>query len=82
LCANLEIGFHEQTRLQPEIAASLDAAFLDPKTFRLRLIKAIFPYRGWLARLRLFLTRCKPPTPFDDALNSLIMEARQARLHY
>jgi hypothetical protein len=82
LCANLEIGFHEQTRLQPEIAASLDAAFLDPKEFRLRLIKAIFPYRGWLARLRLFLTRLlHRPRPFDDAVNSLITEARrQARL--
>ncbi len=34
LCANLEIGFHEQTRLQPEIAESLDAAFVDPQEFK------------------------------------------------
>jgi hypothetical protein len=27
LLANLEIGFHEQTRLQPEIRESLDAAY-------------------------------------------------------
>ncbi len=82
LCANLEIGFHEQTRLQPEIAESLDAAFIDLPSFKLRLIKAIFPYRGWLARLRLFLTRLlNRPTPFDDALNLLVTEARrQARL--
>jgi hypothetical protein len=30
LLANLEIGLHEQTRLQPEIAAALDAPLLDP----------------------------------------------------
>jgi hypothetical protein len=82
LCANLEIGFHEQTRLQPEIAESLDAAFVDPKEFRRRLIKAIFPYYGWLARLRLFLTRLfKRPSPFDDAIEALVAEARhQAHL--
>ncbi|HZY43345.1 MAG TPA: hypothetical protein VFF70_01225, partial [Anaerolineae bacterium] len=57
LLANIEIGFHEQTRLQPEIAAALDAAVVDPKEFKRQLIQAIFPYRGWLARLRLFLTR-------------------------
>ncbi len=82
LCANLEIGFHEQTRLQPEIAEALDAAFIDPKEFRLRLIKAIFPYRGWLARVRFFLIRLfKRPSPFDDAINSLLAVARhQAHL--
>ncbi len=29
LMANIEIGYHEQTRLQPEIKESLDAAFVD-----------------------------------------------------
>jgi hypothetical protein len=78
LCANLEIGFHEQTRLQPEIAESLDAAFIDPKEFRLRLIKAIFPYRGYLVRLHLFLTRLfQQPGQFDDALTALVAEARR-----
>jgi hypothetical protein len=31
LLANCEIGLHEQTRLQPEIVAALDAPFLDPR---------------------------------------------------
>lgn len=31
LHANILIGFHEQTRLQPEIAESLDAANIDPQ---------------------------------------------------
>ncbi|MBC7829270.1 MAG: hypothetical protein H7122_16095 [Chitinophagaceae bacterium] len=34
LLANIEIGFHEQTRLQPEIAESLDAANIDPQQIR------------------------------------------------
>jgi hypothetical protein len=77
-CANLEIGFHEQTRLQPEIAESLDAAFVDPKEFRRRLIKAIFPYRGYLVRLRLFLTHLfQRPSRFDAALDALVVEARR-----
>ncbi len=82
LLANVEIGFHEQTRLQPEIAEALDAAFVDPKQFTRRLIKAIFPYRGWLARLRLFFVRLLGgPTPFDAAIDALVVVARQqARL--
>lgn len=82
LLANIEIGLHEQTRLQPEITAALDAAFLDVRDYRLRLIKALFPYNGWLARLRLFLLKLLDrPSPFDAALAALIAEARrQARL--
>lgn len=81
LLANLEIGFHEQTRLQPEIAEALDAAFADPRQFARRLIKAIFPYRGWLARVRLFLLRLLGgPTPFDAAVDALLATARR-QLH-
>ncbi len=82
LLANIEIGLHEQTRLQPEIAEAMDAAFVDQRQFRLRLIKALFPYRGWLARLRLFLLRLfDRPSPFDAALDALLVEARRrARL--
>jgi len=82
LLANVEIGFHEQTRLQPEIAEALDAAFVDPRQFTRRLIKAIFPYRGWLARLRLFFMQLLGgPTPFDAAIDALVAAVRrQARL--
>jgi hypothetical protein len=37
LLANIEIGFHEQTRLQPEIAEALDALVPDPGEFKRRL---------------------------------------------
>ena len=76
--ANLEIGFHEQTRLQPEIVEALDAAFIDPVEFRKRLLKAIFPLGGWWARVRLFFMRLwGGPTAFDTAINRLAMAARQ-----
>jgi len=78
LLANIEIGFHEQTRLQPEIAEAMNAAFIDPRQFRLRLIKALFPYRGWLVRVRLFLLRLfDRPSPLDPALDALLAEARR-----
>lgn len=78
LLANIEIGFHEQTRLQPEIAEALDAAFVDRRAFRARLIKALFPQRGWLARMRLSLLRLlNRPSPFDAALDALLAEARR-----
>jgi hypothetical protein len=82
LLANIEIGLHEQTRLQPEILEAMNAAFVDRRQLRARLIKALFPYRGWLARIRLFLLRLfDRPSPFDAALDKLVEEARrQARL--
>jgi hypothetical protein len=82
LLANLEIGFHEQTRLQPEIRESLDAAVVEPPEFRRRLIEAIFPAGGWWARLRLFVLRIfGRGSPFDDATASLVAGARdQLRL--
>ena len=43
LLANVEIGFHEQTRLQPEIAEALDAGVVDPRDVRDRIIGALFP---------------------------------------
>lgn len=80
LLANIEIGYHEQTRLQPEIAEAMNAAFVDQRQFRLRLIKALFP--GWLARIRLFfLWLFNRPSPFDAVMDMLLAEARrQARL--
>ncbi|MGE5691400.1 MAG: hypothetical protein ACM33B_12665 [Pseudomonadota bacterium] len=43
LLANLEIGFHEQTRLQPEIAEALDAAYATNEQLGLRTLEALFP---------------------------------------
>jgi hypothetical protein len=63
LLANLEIGLHEQTRLQPEICEALDAATITTEELgrrlcpgrRARIQKAAgvlaAPVQGWLAKL-------------------------------
>lgn len=43
LLANLRIGFHEQTRLQPEIAEALNAPLPDPAEVARRLLAALVP---------------------------------------
>ena len=41
--ANLEIGFHEQTRLQPEIREALDAPYATQEDLGRRALEALFP---------------------------------------
>jgi len=43
LLANLEIGLHEQTRLQPEILEALDAASTTQRDLGRRALEALFP---------------------------------------
>lgn len=43
LLANIEIGYHEQTRLQPEIQAALEDPFLDELGYIRRLTASLFP---------------------------------------
>jgi len=77
LLANIEIGYHEQTRLQPEIEAAMKAAFIDYDEFRERLIKALFPGRGWWIRLRLFFLRLiRRRSAFDQLAASLVEDAQ------
>lgn len=46
--ANLAIGFHEQTRLQPEIVAALDAPVVDPREIAHALVSRRYPGVAWL----------------------------------
>lgn len=82
LLANIEIGFHEQTRLQPEIAESLDSGFVTFSEFARSLFKAIFPANGWFHLAHLYLRRVLGrPTPLDLAIQALLAEVRvQMRL--
>lgn len=74
LLANIEIGFHEQTRLQPEIAEALDALFVDPAKVRSQVMKSLFPF--W-ARVRLFILRLLGrPSTFDRELDTLVAAVR------
>ena len=78
LLANLEIGFHEQTRLQPEIAEALDAAVVDPRAVRDRVVAALFPEAGWLLRLRLVIARVLGRrTLLDVAVDALVVEEQR-----
>lgn len=55
--ANLLIGFHEQTRLQPEIVEALEAPVISPRTFVQNLVRAYYPDSPWLANALLALLR-------------------------
>lgn len=59
LFANLQVGFHEQRRLQPEIQEALDAPLADARSLRRQVFQSLHPERGepgWLRRLILFGT--------------------------
>ncbi len=75
--ANIEIGFHEQTRLQPEIAESLDAGMVSSARFIYQLITGIFPLTGWITLAHLYLMRLLGrPTALDLAIRILLNDAR------
>jgi hypothetical protein len=67
---NLLIGMHEQTRLQPQIAAALNAAF-DAAAVRRRVVAALLPgmWRAVRYRVAAFFGR-RPP--LDDVLDRLL----------
>jgi hypothetical protein len=78
LLANLEVGFHEQVRLQPEIAAALNAAVVDPRDVRDRLLDALFPHASWLVRLRLRLAGwLGRRSRLDAAIDAVVLEKQR-----
>lgn len=75
LLANLEIGLHEQTRLQPEILDSLNAAFTGKETFRKEIIDFLFPPESWFSQVRfLYLKATGKTSRLEAAIDRLIME--------
>ncbi|MGA0558927.1 hypothetical protein ACO2Q8_19885 [Larkinella sp. VNQ87] len=82
LLANLAIGFHEQTRLQPEIAESLNLVPIDSSELKKQLVDLIFPADGWWAKSRLFFSNLFGQlSPLDQAIDQLIDRVqRQIRL--
>ena len=78
LLANIEIGFHQQTRLQPEIVEALEAPVIDPEELAGNLLREMFPDHGWLARLVLIFMRLFGRlTEFDRAVAALVPTLRQ-----
>ena len=70
LLANLQIGFHEQTRLQPEIAEALEASVgVEPAELKRRLLAVLFPGRSWISSIgSIFTSFTGQPTPLDLAI--------------
>jgi hypothetical protein len=77
LLANVEVGFHEQTRLQPEIAESLDAGYLNSLRLTRQILAVLFPASSWLTvayiELRRLLGR---PTITDLAIADVLKTIR------
>lgn len=70
LYGTLSIGFHEQTRLQPEIVAALEAPLGDPDALAARLETELT--HGWFARMLATLRRWLPgTTPVQLATRAL-----------
>lgn len=79
LLANLEIGFHEQTRLQPEIGESLDAGLVSSEALTRQLLAALYPSGGWLVLWNLLLRRLLGRlTRLDQAVQRLATTAGKA----
>jgi hypothetical protein len=73
LYANLLIGFHEQTRLQPEIREALDIVRHDLEDLRPLLLKQLLP--AWWQRARHFLAGTfRRKMPLDVVIDRLIDE--------
>lgn len=77
LLANLEIGFHEQVRLQPEIGEAMDAGLVSFLEFTRPLFRRMFPAGGWFHLAYLYLMRLLGrPTDLDKALQAFLAEVR------
>jgi hypothetical protein len=78
LLANLEIGFHEQTRLQPEIAAALEATLEDPAVIAQRLTDTFFQDNNLLRFMgTMFSDITGRETPIESAVNRFSEVARR-----
>jgi hypothetical protein len=78
LLANLEIGFHEQTRLQPEIAESLNATLIDPDLIKSRLIDVLISKTSFWMQSRMFLQGLLgKKLLLDKAVDSLVLKVQE-----
>jgi hypothetical protein len=73
--ANLLIGLHEQTRLQPDIQASLDAS-IDADVVKRELLAVLFPGVWLQTRARLARLTGRP-MPADVAIDALVVAVQR-----
>lgn len=78
LLANLQVGLHEQNRLQPEIAEALNASLFDVQQVKASLKDRLFSGTTFRSKFILFIKRVAGRTGLlDKAIESLI-----ARIQY
>ena len=78
LLANLEIGYHEQIRLQPEINEALSSPVISPESFSRNLMKAINPDWTWINELLWFVMRLFGRlTTLDTAITAFFAAAQR-----
>jgi hypothetical protein len=76
LYSNLLIGYHEQTRLQPQIVEALNAAFTNEDELKSNLLRGLLP--GFWLRIRYFISKLlQRRLPLDDAIDQLLSLAKQ-----
>jgi hypothetical protein len=75
--ANLEVGWHEQTRLQPEIQQALEAPAVDVRQLGMRLLAVVRPASvAWIRSVRVALAQVLGAAawPFARAARRLARE--------
>ncbi|HEV2771151.1 MAG TPA: hypothetical protein VGV40_13285 [Solirubrobacteraceae bacterium] len=77
LLANLEIGFHEQTRLQPDITEALNAPLPTSRSLKRRLLVGLFPHRPSLFLRTLLASLRGRRTSLDNAVAHLAEQIRE-----
>ena len=71
LYADLLIGYHEQTRLQPQIADALNAPITGLENMRTTILREIIPV--FWRRIRYYISKLlKRKLPLDDAIDKLL----------
>jgi hypothetical protein len=76
LYSNLLIGYHEQTRLQPQIVEALNAAFTNEDEIKNNLLRELLP--GFWLRIRYYISKLlQRKMPLDEAIDQLLELAKQ-----
>jgi hypothetical protein len=75
LYSNLLIGYHEQTRLQPQIVEALNAAFTSENELKANLLRELLP--GFWLRILFYISKLlQRKLPLDEATDQLLNLAK------
>lgn len=78
LLSNVEIGFHEQTRLQPEIAEAFNAALIDPAHVKEFIRNVLLNNTGIVGKIIFLISALRGSRSLlNRAIDKLVAEAEQ-----